>query len=98
MLEDDNSSMKHAKILSIVGFGGLGKTTLENEVYRRIKGHFQCHGFVSVSQKPDVKTIIKDMISQITSCEEKDFKEDIDDTWDIKKCITKLRELLQDKR
>jgi hypothetical protein len=98
MLEDDNSSMKHAKILSIVGFGGLGKTTLENEVYRRIKGHFQCHAFVSVSQKPDVKTIIKDMISQITSCEEKDFKEDIDDTWDIKKCITKLRELLQDKR
>jgi uridine kinase len=95
MLEDDNSSMKHAKILSIVGFGGLGKTTLENEVYRRIKGHFRCH---AVSQKPDVKTIIKDMISQITSCEEKDFKEDIDDTWDIKKCITKLRELLQDKR
>jgi molybdopterin-guanine dinucleotide biosynthesis protein len=60
--------MKHAKILSIVGFGGLGKTTLENEVYRRIKGHFQCH---TVSQKPDVKTIIKDMISQITSCEER---------------------------
>jgi hypothetical protein len=29
--------------------------------------------------------------------DEKDFKEDID-TWDDKKCITKLRELLQDER
>jgi hypothetical protein len=96
MMDEDNSSIKHPKILSIVGFGGLGKTTLANEVYRRIKGHFPCHAFVSVSQKPDLKKkIIKDMVSQMT--DEKDFKEDID-TWDDKKCITKLREFLQDER
>jgi ABC-type glutathione transport system ATPase component len=39
MIDEDNSSIKHSKILSIVGFGGRGKTTLANEAYRHIKFH-----------------------------------------------------------
>lgn len=54
MLEQNNSS-KYCKVLSIVGFGGLGKTTMANAVYRKIQEHFPCHAFVSVSQKPDYK-------------------------------------------
>nr|UBY07085.1 NBS-LRR disease resistance protein [Dasypyrum villosum] len=93
VMEDEN---KHGrKVLSIVGFGGLGKTTLANEVYRKIQGHFDCHAFVSVSQKPDTKKIIKDVISQVSYSDE--FKKDIE-IWDEKKSISKLRELLQEKR
>ncbi|VAI51419.1 unnamed protein product [Triticum turgidum subsp. durum] len=92
MLEDESSSTKHRKVLSIVGFGGLGKTTLAKEVYHKIKGHFHCQAFVSVSQIPNVKKIMKDLISQLPC--EKDFKEGID-AWDETICIGKLKELLQ---
>ncbi|KAF6987429.1 hypothetical protein CFC21_005079 [Triticum aestivum] len=93
MLEEENK--QHRRVLSIVGFGGLGKSTLANEVYRKIQGHFDCHAFVSVSQKPDTKKIIKDLISQVSRKDE--FTKDME-SWDEKKSIGKLRELLQDKR
>ncbi|KAL5207911.1 hypothetical protein ABZP36_032346 [Zizania latifolia] len=93
-LDVESRSMKHRKVLSIVGFGGLGKTTLANEVYRRVKAHFDCTAFTSVSQKPDMKKIFKDIIDQMPTKDE--FLKDID-TWDAKKFIEKLRELLVDK-
>ncbi|KAM3245150.1 hypothetical protein ACQJBY_056466 [Aegilops geniculata] len=93
MLEAESSPDKHPKVLSIVGFGGLGKTTLAREAYRKIQGDFHCQAFVSVSQKPNLKKIMKDLISQC----KRDFTEGID-TWDEVKCIAKLKELLQDKR
>ncbi|VAH12771.1 unnamed protein product [Triticum turgidum subsp. durum] len=93
MLEEENNHRR--RVLSIVGFGGLGKTTLANEVYRNIQGHFDCHAFVSVSQKPDTKKIIKDLISQVSRKDE--FTKDME-SWDEKKSIGKLKELLQDKR
>ena len=96
MVEVGNSSAKnHLRVLSIVGFGGLGKTTLANEVCRKIEGNFHCKAFVSVSQKPDVKKIIKDVISQVP-CEDGSTKDTSD--WDERKSISKLRELLQNKR
>jgi disease resistance protein RPM1 len=94
MMEENNAS-KYCKVLSIVGFGGLGKTTLANEIYRKIQGHFNCRAFVSVSQKPDIKIIIKDVISQLPI--QDGYTKDMSD-WDEKKSIAKLRELLQDKR
>ncbi|KQK07708.1 disease resistance protein RPM1 [Brachypodium distachyon] len=93
ILEEENKH--HRRVLSIVGFGGLGKTTLANEIYRKIQGHFHCHAFVSVSQKPDTTKIIKDVISQLSSKDE--FTKDLE-IWDEKKSIAKLRELLQEKR
>ncbi|CAL4952990.1 unnamed protein product [Urochloa decumbens] len=106
MVEGENCSTKHRRVLSIVGFGGLGKTTLAKEVVRKIRGHFHCQAFVSISQKPNMKKIMKDVIFQVL-CNKKEttelarkkreFTEDID-TWDEKKFIAKLRELLQDKR
>ncbi|KAF8755680.1 hypothetical protein HU200_011147 [Digitaria exilis] len=95
MVEEENCSTKHCKVLSIVGFGGLGKTTLAREVYRKIQGHFHCWAFVSISQKPNVKKIMKAIISQVP-CKD-DFTKDID-TWDKKQFISKLRELLLKKR
>ncbi|XBI36799.1 hypothetical protein VPH35_122255 [Triticum aestivum] len=64
-------------------------------ILQSIREHFHCHAFVSVSQKPDVRKIIMDIISQVP-CHD-GFTKDIQ-FWDEKRSIEMLRELLQDKR
>lgn len=56
---------KKLKAVSIVGFGGLGKTTLANEVYRRVKGEFDTHALVTVSQKPNIPRLLHDLLSKL---------------------------------
>ncbi|CAO2186586.1 unnamed protein product [Urochloa humidicola] len=53
------------KVMSIVGFGGLGKTTLANEVYHKVSGRFDCRAFLSVSQKPDMIRLFNSLLSQL---------------------------------
>ncbi|KAK1613673.1 hypothetical protein QYE76_019190 [Lolium multiflorum] len=64
LLADNEEQMK---MVSIVGFGGLGKTTLANVVYGKLKGNFDLCAFVSVSQKPNVPEIIHSLLSQLGS-------------------------------
>ena len=52
---------KKLKVVSIVGFRGLGKTTLANQVYNDPKGHFDCKAFISVSQKPDMTRLLNSL-------------------------------------
>jgi hypothetical protein len=89
-LMDGTTSLK---VLSIVGFGGLGKTTLAMEVFRRIGRQFSCRASVAVSQKLDVKKLLKDLLSQVA-------QEEVDrmDTWEEGQLIRKLRERLLNER
>ncbi|KAM0857548.1 hypothetical protein ACQ4PT_048400 [Festuca glaucescens] len=64
LLADNDKQMK---MVSIVGFGGLGKTTLANVVYGRLKGNFDLCAFVSVSQKPNIPEILHRLLSQLGS-------------------------------
>ncbi|XP_037439050.1 disease resistance protein RGA5-like isoform X2 [Triticum dicoccoides] len=46
------------KVVSVVGFGGLGKTTLAKQVLEKIRGEFDAVAFFSVSQKPDISVLL----------------------------------------
>ncbi|KAJ1277226.1 hypothetical protein BS78_05G279000 [Paspalum vaginatum] len=81
------------KVLSVVGFAGLGKTTLAMEVFRSVEGQFSCRAFAAVSQKLDMKKLLKDLLSQVAPNEV-----DSIDTWEDGQLIRKLRECLLNKR
>uniref|UniRef100_A0ACD6AQ74 Uncharacterized protein n=1 Tax=Avena sativa TaxID=4498 RepID=A0ACD6AQ74_AVESA len=79
------------KVASIVGFGGLGKTTLASEVRRKIEGQFTCHAFVSVSLKPDLPRLLQNLLLKLTGQQssESSILEDL---------IQNIREYLLNKR
>lgn len=78
------------RVVSVVGIGGLGKTTLANEVYKRIGDRFDCQAFVSVSQKPDMTRILANMSSQLG--------QEPSQPRGVQNLINDLRKHLQDKR
>jgi disease resistance protein RPM1 len=45
-------------LVAIVGFGGLGKTTIANQVYQELKGQFKYRAFLSVARNPDIKRVM----------------------------------------
>ncbi|XP_073123079.1 putative late blight resistance protein homolog R1A-3 [Henckelia pumila] len=55
------------QILAIVGMGGIGKSTLANNVYQHplIKHHFDICAWATISQKYSARNIIYEMLSEI---------------------------------
>ncbi|KAM3297607.1 hypothetical protein ACQJBY_039496 [Aegilops geniculata] len=88
--EKEDQSLKS---VSIVGYGGLGKTTLANQIRVNLGATFDCGAFVSISRKPDMKAILRSILSQITKKDDACSRLD-----DIQLIIDKIREFLQDTR
>jgi shikimate kinase len=95
MVGEESVSTQQMKVLSIMGFGGLGKTTLANQMYRKLNGQFKCQAFVSVSQKPNIRNIFRKMLSQVGYVALEGTNMDI---WEEEELISALREFLVDKR
>ncbi|KAF2907367.1 hypothetical protein DAI22_12g092400 [Oryza sativa Japonica Group] len=105
LLTKQDGSSQQLKVVSIVGFGGLGKTTLANQVLKKIKHQFDCTALVSISRSPDIKKILfvllKDMINKNNSNDEKHKKVvgiKAEKSDDEKQLINKLREYLTSRR
>ncbi|CAD6335280.1 unnamed protein product [Miscanthus lutarioriparius] len=104
--EGDRSS-NEMKIISIVGFGGLGKTTLAKAVYDKVYHQFDCGAFVPVGRNPDPKKVLRDiLIDLIDGEDEKPFSDQYNgrntvpdlmplDEWQL---IIKLRKFIKGKR
>ncbi|KAL6842882.1 hypothetical protein ACP4OV_027195 [Aristida adscensionis] len=95
LMEQGEASKQQLKIVSIYGMGGLGKTTLANVVYNKLKGQFDCGAFVTASFNPLVDKILQKMLYQL----EKDKYGDIHEKgWDEEQLKNELRDHLRDKR
>ncbi|CAM0149560.1 unnamed protein product [Urochloa decumbens] len=91
LTKGDDTSMKLQRIVSVVGFGGLGKTTLAKAVHEKVKGKFNCTAFVPVGRNPDLKKVFKDILIDLRM----HFNFEI---LDERQLIDKLREFLEKKR
>ncbi|KAJ1283262.1 hypothetical protein BS78_03G115200 [Paspalum vaginatum] len=104
LLEDGN--LTHLKVVPIVGFGGLGKTTLAVTIYKSptVMG-IQSRAFLTVSQHYDLRILLQTLLRQFipitrdprSSGEEMDPLRGIE-TWDISELIGRCRTQLENKR
>nr|UBY07443.1 NBS-LRR disease resistance protein [Dasypyrum villosum] len=95
LISEEGSSMELLKTISIVGVGGLGKTTLTKAVFEKIKAQFDCAAFVPVGQKPDIRKIFKDLLYGL---DREKFKDIHNTAKDEKLLMEEISEFLVDKR
>ncbi|GJN25201.1 hypothetical protein PR202_gb12999 [Eleusine coracana subsp. coracana] len=92
---NDGSKMK-MKMVSVVGTGGLGKTTLAKAVYDKLKVDFQCTAFVPVGRDTDLKKVFIDLLIELNKGKYMDPKYTL--LLDPDQLVTELREFLEHKR
>jgi hypothetical protein len=88
-----NSNYEHnVSIISVVGIGGLGKTTLAQHVYNdeQIKAHFGVRLWVSVSGSLDVRKIIKGAVGRDSDDQLESLKKELEGKIEKKKYLLVL--------
>ncbi|XP_037457155.1 disease resistance protein RPM1-like [Triticum dicoccoides] len=53
-------------VIALLGMGGLGKTALAANVYRKEREKFQCHAWVSISQTYSREAVLRNIIKELS--------------------------------
>ena len=93
--QDHDASNKKMKMVSVVGVGGLGKTTLAKAVYDKLKSQYDCGAFVSIGRDHDLVKVFKDILFHLDSENHKDIH---NTERGVELLIHQLREFLKEKR
>jgi disease resistance protein RPM1 len=92
----DMQPNQERKIVSVVGVGGLGKTTLVKAVYEKLTIDIHFKAFVPVGQNPDLKKILRDILIDL---DKQRYTTVLNlKILDERQLIEELREFLRDKR
>lgn len=92
MLDEVEGEPVQMRVISVVGFGGLGKTTLAKAVYDepRAKDKFRHRAWVAAGGSPEIRGILRDVLQQVRP----------DDAMDVdgQRLEASLKDYLKDKR
>ncbi|KAM0857420.1 hypothetical protein ACQ4PT_048493 [Festuca glaucescens] len=90
---NDAADQQQLKVVSVLGSGCLGKTTLAKVLYNRIGMQFDCRAFLRLSKKPDMKRLLCDLYSQL-----RQKKQLLPDSYNELGISDNISKHLQDKR
>ncbi|GAU48389.1 hypothetical protein TSUD_118150 [Trifolium subterraneum] len=86
-------------LVSVVGMGGLGKTTLAKHVFDNplVKEHFHYRSFITVSQSYSMRELLTEMIKKFCKDSNERIPKGLQNMDDVK-FITQVREYLESKK
>ncbi|XP_020080708.1 disease resistance protein RPM1-like [Ananas comosus] len=98
-LKDEDEQQRQPMIISVLGMGGLGKTTLVTHVYKIIKATFDACAWVAVSQSYETDDLLRRILKEFyrEDREKRQAPNNID-TMDCRSLVETIRTCLQDKK
>ncbi|XP_052137230.1 disease resistance protein RGA5-like isoform X2 [Oryza glaberrima] len=60
-----DEQQQQLNVVSIIGVGGVGKSTLAQKIWHKHRGQFECRAFVQIAKIPDMRRIFRNILSQV---------------------------------